>query len=355
MNKIIVFVENYEGFMKIYIDNIVKSLIKKKFNIFLYSYEIKKKQGTNCFIQKDLKYLIQNKDPRIYEQLFKYAKKKKIKKIYIPRFSSPEFLYASIISIKNNFEIYLSTFAFELFSKSIGRLTIIKKLLLEKCIKNVAVHSILNKHLKAPNKFNLDKIIIKKLIFMSEPKYYPDYNFKKKIKKNSKIFKLLFFGNFFFGKGVDILVKSTNKLSNHIKVIIASNQAKKNFQYKIIKNKKITFLNKYFTNKEMFKLFKSSDAVVLPYRKTYTYLTSGVLVQSIQSHIPVLVPKIYPFDEVVKKYKLGISFIAESSKDLTLNIKKLVVLIKKNNFKQEKFINYIKDINSWDDFAENIK
>jgi hypothetical protein len=153
--KIIIFIENYEGFMKIYVNNIVKSFLKKNYKIFIYSKNKIKIKNINCIVQKDLDYFLKMHDPRIYEKLLLFAKKQSINRIFLPRFSFPEYLYSSIISTRYKYKIYLSTFAFELFSKSIGRLAILKKLLLEKKIKFLIIHSVLNKYLEIPKKFRI--------------------------------------------------------------------------------------------------------------------------------------------------------------------------------------------------------
>jgi glycosyltransferase involved in cell wall biosynthesis len=347
-------VEKYDGFMKIYINNIVKSLLKQKFKIFLYHKSNVKIKYTHCIVQKELEYFLKMHDPRIYEKLFLFAKKQGIYRIFIPRFSFPEYLYSSIISAKYKCKIYLSTFAFELFSKSISRLTILKKLLLEKNIKGLIIHSVLNKYLEIPKKFLINKNIQKKIIFVSEPKYHSDKKFLDIKKRKSNNFKILYFGNFFYGKGLDILIKSTKGISKNIKIIIAGNGKTLNFSLKIKKYKNIKIFNKYFSDKEMYELYKSVDAVILPYRRTYIYGTSGVLVNSAQAFKPILVPNIYPFADVIKKYKIGKTFLVEDNYNITKKINKLQELVKKKYFKKNYFFNYLNDLNNWDDFTKKI-
>jgi len=352
--KIIIFVEKYDGFMKIYIKNIVKSLLKKKFEIFLYHKSNIKIKYTYCIVQKDLEYFLRMHDPRIYEKLLLFAKKRGINRIFIPRFSFPEYLYSSIISTRYKYKIYLSTFAFELFSKSTGRLTILKKLLLEKKIKGLIMHSVLNKYLKIPKKFLINRNIQKKFFFVSEPRYHSDKKFLDIKKRKLYNFKILYFGNFFYGKGLDILLNSTKGISKNIKIIIAGNSETLNYHLKIKKHKNIIILNKYFSDNEMYKLFKSVDGVILPYRRTYTYGTSGVLVNSAQAFKPILVPNIYPFAEVIKKYKFGRPFLVENTVNIKKNINKLQELVKKKHFKKNYFLNYLADLNNWDDFIKKI-
>jgi glycosyltransferase involved in cell wall biosynthesis len=353
--KILIFVENYHGFMKIYINNIIKSLLKKNYKIIVYSGQKIKIKNIKLIIQKDLDYFLKMHDPRIYEKFLLFAKRKNIYKLYIPRFSFPEYLYSSITSIKFNFEIYLSTFAFELFSKSISRLEILKKLLIKKNIKYLFIHSVLNRHMTIPKKFLISKKIQSKLCFFSEPKYHLNKNFFNIRKAKSNIFKVLYFGNFFYGKGLDLLIESSNGISKNIKILIAGNGKTVNYPLKIKKAKNILIINKYFTDQEMYELFKEVDAVVLPYRKTYKYGTSGVMVNSVQAFKPILVPNIYPFAQVVKKYKFGITFSAENVTDLKNKINNLQKLINMKYFKKSYFLKYLDDLNNWDDFIKKIK
>ena len=74
--KIIIFIHQYDGFMKIYINDIIKSLLKKNYQIFLYHKSKLKIKDTNCIVQEDLEYFLKMHDPRIYEKFFLFAKKK---------------------------------------------------------------------------------------------------------------------------------------------------------------------------------------------------------------------------------------------------------------------------------------
>jgi hypothetical protein len=104
----------------------------------------------------------------------------------------------------------------------------------------------------------------------------------------------------------------------------------------------------------MYELYKSVDAVILPYRRTYIYGTSGVLVNSAQAFKPILVPNIYPFADVIKKYKIGKTFLVEDNYNITKKINKLQELVKKKYFKKNYFFNYLNDLNNWDDFTKKI-
>ena len=342
--------------MKIYINDIVQTLLKKNFQIFLYHSQKIKIKNAKCIVQGDLDYFFKMHDPRVYDNFFFFAKRKNITRLLFPRLSFPEYLYSSIISYNFNYKIYLSTMAFELFSKSLGRLTILKKILLNRKVKSLIIHSAINKFMKIPKKFSINKNIQKKLIFVSEPIYHPHKKFFNKKKFNLKNFKVLYFGNLFYGKGVDILIKSSKYLDKNTKIIIAGNFDTLNFTFKLEKKyQNIKIINKYISDADMYKLFKSVDAVVLPYRRTYMHLSSGVLTNSIQSSKPVIIPNIHPFTEIIDRYKVGVMFETENPRNLAKAILLTKYLIKKKYFTDNYFSDYLKDMNYMDDIFKKIK
>ena len=348
--KIIIFVHSYKGFMKIYIDQIIHSLLKKKYKIYLYYKKKIKIDNVEPIIQKDLMYLYKMRDPRIYEEFLLFAKKKGINILLIPRLEFPAFLNYSMMSVNFKYKIYITTMALELFKPSLTKLTIMKNILLDKKVQGLAIHTAANRHMKVPKKFAINNNLKKKIFFFSEPKYYLDNNFmnKKKYKLSNK-FKILFFGNFFYGKGLDILVNASKYLNNNIKITIAGDPSSLNFSYNIKKKyKNINLLDKYISDNKMFELFKSTDAVVLPYRKSYCCLSSGVLINSVQAFKPVIVPDIYPFNEIIKKYKIGLKFKVEDVKNLAKSINYLHKLIQEKKFKNENFKKYLDEMNSTD-------
>ena len=246
--------------------------------------------------------------------------------------------------------------SFELFSKSIGRLTILKKLLLENKVKSLAIHSALNKYTRIPKKFSINKDIKKKIFFTSEPIYYPHKKFSNKKKLRLQNFKILYFGNMFYGKGVDILIESLRYLEKNIKIIIAGNHNTLNFSYKLnTKHKNIKIINRFISNIEMYKLFKSVNAVVLPYRRSYTNLSSGVLINSIQSSKPVVMPDFYPFNAIINRYKVGVKFSPENSKSLASSIMLLKDLVQRKYFKEKYFNDYLEDMSFMDDLVVKFK
>jgi glycosyltransferase involved in cell wall biosynthesis len=104
----------------------------------------------------------------------------------------------------------------------------------------------------------------------------------------------------------------------------------------------------------MFNLFRDADLVVLPYRKTYKFGSSGVLIQAIQSNTPVVVPNISPFKEIVKKFNLGEVFISENNSSLKNTIIKIrKKILNTPNCYQKGFEKYKLFLGNWEKISSN--
>lgn len=153
---------------------------------------------------------------------------------------------------------------------------------------------------------------------------------KIKCRQELKLFEnkttFLFYGGIRQSKGLDILIKSLSKID--CVLIIAGNMPYgENFEkYKklIAENHIQTVEFIEFTDDEFRDvLFQASDYLILPYKMFYSQ--SGVFMQAIQYHLPVIATDVSSFKEYIEKYDIG--FIAEpnSVDSLHETIKKAIV------------------------------
>jgi glycosyltransferase involved in cell wall biosynthesis len=312
------------------------------------NYKLKK----NFFIKKDnkLEYFSKQKDPRVYENFFEFLKKNKISRAIFLRLLHPEYLLSEIeYRKKQKLNIFIGTFSMELFVTSLARINIMKKILIHKKISRLLIHSIeYRKHIL----FSRFKYLMnnKKILNSIEPVIYASKNYFCKTMINlfpNDKFKILYFGNFFYGKGADILLTASSELDTYFYTIFAGNTKTINYSFNKNKNfkfnSKIKLIDKYISDKQMFNLFREADLVVLPYRKTYKYGSSGNFIQAMQSNTPVIVPNLSPFKDIVKKFNLGEIFIAENK----LSLKKSIIKIRKKILRNPNYyLNGINDYNS---------
>lgn len=171
---------------------------------------------------------------------------------------------------------------------------------------------------------------------IKHPKIIPVSTFLSNL--NSK-FKVLFFGGIRNVKGIDVLMKSVKYFPNNIELNVVGkidkdfDRNKLNLNKKDIKKVKFNF--GFYPDEKVEELFKSHDLIVLPYEKRYENSHSDIFLKAALYKRPILISNLFPFNEVIKKYKLGKVFKLGNSKDLARQIKK---------FSKNKFIEFQKSI-----------
>lgn len=122
----------------------------------------------------------------------------------------------------------------------------------------------------------------------------------------------LFYGGIRKSKGLDILIKALKGV-DCILVIAGKpfyGETFENYRKLIDENKIKTVEYIEFTDDDFRDtLFQASDYLVLPYKEFYSQ--SGVFMQAIQYHLPVIATDVGSFREFIEKYDLG--FVAESN------------------------------------------
>lgn len=358
MKSICIFVPNYNSFMQSYTDKIVSALkVNNEVIVYGVKTNIVKSDNVDVVIDEDLEYLFKNNDPRIYENLLNFLNQRKIEKLFIPRLSHPEYFFSEIRIREIQFKIVLSIFSFELLSKSRARRELVVDLICLTSIDKVIVHSILGKYLNYPFEYRSSEVQ-NKLFFVPEPIYETKEEYEVctvNSSPNNKIPSILYFGNMFYGKGVDLLLAASSLVKKKMRIVIAGDFGNKNFSSPFLNYEKysnVEVIDKYIERDQMVKLFTDCDAVVLPYRKTYKHGTSGVFVQSLLANKPLLVPNFYPFDYAVEFYSCGITFNAEDLKDLAMRLDDISEMID-GRFKNG-IDSYKNDLISWSDLARLI-
>ena len=343
--------------MKSYINNISRSLSSyHKCKVVIYGVEtdIASSDKMEINFDKDLDYLYKNNDPRIYEKFLDFVDENEFDKIFIPRLTHPEYFFSELRIRTISPEVVFSLFAFELFSKSKARRELLTDLICSSGISRVLIHSILGGHLTIPFEYRASEVV-EKIKFVPEPVYESEELYGGLVSTSNLKPKILYFGNMFYGKGVDLLLAASGLVKNEMEIVIAGDFGKKNFDFnsaEIIANDFVQVLDGFIEQDEMIELFRNCDAVVLPYRKTYEYGTSGVFVQAMLAGKPVLVPDIYPFNYSVETYSCGLVFKAENVVDLARGLDEIVEFDKRS-FKTG-IIRFRDDLISWDQLTSHI-
>ena len=355
MKLISIFVPYYDSYMKTYINSIVECLsINEKVVLHGLETGFRANHNTAIIVDTRLKYLYDNNDPRIYENFLNYSSEINADIIFIPRLSHPEFLYSELRIRQISSEIIFSVFAFELFSTSKARRELLIDLICSSIISRVLIHSILGKYLQMPFNYRTSEAIAK-IRFLPEPMFEFKNDDLLSINRfiyHNKKTSILYFGSMFYGKGVDLLLAASRIIKNEVKIVVAGNFNKINFDFdinKFEKSDRVEIIDKFISSEEMASLFCNCDIVVLPYRKTYENGTSAVFVQAMMAGKPVLVPDIYPFNATVELYSCGTIFKPEDINDLANKLDE-ISMINREVFKKGIEL-YKGDLISWQQFA----
>jgi len=344
--KIFVYTPYSGSFYDKYLFNFVNNLNYKKIIVGSpFDLKIEFSENVNFIKFENLEYWSKSKDYKELDSVINFLDNCKIYRIHILRYS-----FENLFSIvKNHPKIHKFKISFGIFGhreilESSIRHNLFKNLIKTNCICSILVHSISKNHVPA-GLSNYKKEI--KVHFLSDPIYddVDDYNFKNDVLENIEF---LYFGTFYFGKGVDILIDAVDKVkTENYNLTIAGDASTANFNISELDfQKNINFINKYLTEKDVLNLFKKSNVVILPYRTTYENDTSGVLVQAALSNRLLIVPDIFPFNYVVNKYSLGVTFVPESSESLSKSIENMVFNYN-SIYSRANFKNFISEITSW--------
>jgi len=202
----------------------------------------------------------------------------------------------------------------------------------------------------------LDKIgYTKKRIYVPHFKYqFPKTYKTEKIKEdiiqnisNEKI-NVLFFGYVNFEKGIDILLKATNLLTNNIanklNVIIAGKDKDGTINTVDIKNNfTVRRILRRIDDDELVYLFTHIDYVILPYRETSQ---SGILEMAIYFKKPILASKVKYFEQYLLQYPTFGMLMNGNEQSIANKLTEVVDTHSEyydNYFSDEDFTNYEKE------------
>lgn len=249
------------------------------------------------------------------------------------------------------FNISIGIFGHREIIETGTRLNLFNQLVNSNNISSILVHSISKNVVPLDLADSTNNL---KVHFVSDPIYdkIEEFNLVNYVSENIK---LLYFGTFFFGKGVDILIDALDHIKvDNFELTIAGDASTANFNIANIEfNENVKLINKYLSEKDVVSLFEQSNIIVLPYRSTYENDTSGVLVQAALSGRLIIVPDIFPFNEVVNKYSLGLTFKPNSAESLSKSIELMVSnynqIYSKANFKE-----FVENISTWEEMSNLI-
>ena len=277
--------------------------------------------------------------------------------------SVPEYLLAELRARPNYKPKVAFMFSFRESYKSKARAKVLKDLIDMPQVKFALIESLLGDKIIPPDNWLELNPNMNKCKFIYD-RINEELQELKKDKKESREkyglpldkFILLFFARITYGKGIDILAEAMKQLPDVFLFVKASTIGNDFiwFAHEVFnKMPNVKFIDDWTPQEELGYVYSSCDVVITPYRKTYTYGTSGIPCQAILADRLCIVPNIYPIDEYSKKFKLGPIFESE-------NIDSLIETIKytkenyENLMKQTKFENCMDDLTTMEQISNYI-
>lgn len=302
-----------------------------------------------------LRYLHKRGSNRQYKGVLDYFAESRHDQLFFPKLLEPEYLVAELESRSLEKSVSAAVYGTADSQVSRARAVTYGRLLSAKSFTRLFVHSIAGSHDGQSESFVRETSVNReKIVYLADPAFDPADCYQvaptgKSARSGPP--RLLYFGAFHFGKGIDILSRSLHHLDNNFELVVAGDPSTKNFEFDLAEleaDSRVRLRASFQTDEEMFDLFRWSDMVILPYRKTYEHGTSGVFVQAVSAGKTVVVPDIAPFSQVLKNFPgLGASFEAENARSLADTINDAL----RQNLEPSASRDYAQRADIWDQLA----
>jgi glycosyltransferase involved in cell wall biosynthesis len=360
MKNNLIYCREYKSFYKKYLNNIISNynLDNSLFVVTNTECDVIDNDDVSYKVLDKLKYFSENNDYKEYFYLFEYCIEQKISHLHIVRINYD--IFYSVLSnyINLPFTISFGVFGLREILETQLRLSVFNKILSNASVKSVLLHIISN---EVPENLSEKFTSFNKIFTCGDPIYDDRSVFlpNNNTKKRRPVIKYLYFGNFFFGKGVDLFIEAileANKSNiKNLEFTIAGDLKSVNFNldYQLHNLPNVKFYNHFLSEIEVANLLSDTDYVVLPYRKSYELDTSGVFVQAALMNKLIIAPSFYPFGDVLQKYNIGLSFESENVFSLSRTIVESSLAYEELLI-NAKFEDFINSINSWEEMTNKI-
>ena len=182
---------------------------------------------------------------------------------------------------------------------------------------------------------------------------FKDYNFSREsISRVGNIFKLVYFSRIFKEKGIELAIKSVNKINKKFRkeLIVLdiygpiSSNYKKEFKKQIAESEEYICYKGFLDPDNIYKELSNYDLMIFPtFCKTECF--PGAIIDSYISGVPVLASNWQHSNEVIKENETGKLFISQDIEDLTnklefmINNPDLIYKMKQNCLEEAKKYN----------------
>jgi glycosyltransferase involved in cell wall biosynthesis len=281
--------------------------------------------------------LIEIRHFQMYENILDLAEENKVDIIYFGApIGVPEYLLSELkIRPYMKAKIVAHSLLREV-NRSLARSMVLSELVGMKQFGRLVITSFFAKDKILPKNFLKAKFNMKKIILFDNPLLEKGIGYdvsKEEARKcfgiSEREFVCLLFGSWKYIKGVDIFVEALKFLPENISVIIqrhSFNFSKDpslppDLDEKIKEYHPNTrIIEDYLSQEDYAKLCVASDIIVSSHRKMYEYSSTGIPCTSAFAKRLLIAPDFFPFNEIINRFRVGLTYEPEDPKDLARSI-----------------------------------
>jgi len=290
----------------------------------------------DSFVSEKNKRLLISRHFQMYEDLFDTAEREDVDLIYSAcAIGVPEY-FLSELKVRDKLRAKIIAHAsFREINRSLARTKVMSELLSMPQFAKMAFTSYFVKDKMFPLNYFKYNFPNEKVIYLEEPFGMGDdvkdfqttttEEARKSLNIKSSEFTCSFFGSWKYSKGADIFVEALKHIQKDILVILH----KTDYNYEkdpdlaadlinkaVDNHSKILILNDYLSQKDFARLCFASDVIVSAHRKLYEYSFTGIPVNVAMAKKIFVAPDFFPFNEIVNRYKMGLTYYPEDPVEL---------------------------------------
>jgi len=283
--------------------------------------ELKHEVIKPTFTSKQLD-LIKSRHFQMYEALFKYLEEEKYDLLFHNNFIAvPEYFLSELKAHPYMRSKIVFFFQFREMNRSYARTLTMEELINNPSIYRAIGISMVGDKIQDHWPKNLLKNVLysnEKIKIIHEIITEPHKNFINKIQRPHKPFTIGYFGRWSEAKGLDVFKDSMKYIDKDIKILfnIPDFQASKLRE----ENRKIYVDNNFYPIGSLSGFTDQIDLIICPHKRSYEYGESGMPQVAISAQIPLIVPDFYFFNELIKQYEIGLTFLPEDPASLGTTI-----------------------------------
>jgi glycosyltransferase involved in cell wall biosynthesis len=278
----------------------------------------------DCHFDKSEEFRFKTRHFQMYENVLNFTQKEKADILYLHDYLNvPEFLLHEL-KVRPEFTPKI-VFSMQLreVNRSLARANTIKELLDMPQLARAMTFSMGLTDYSYPKTMIDVGTNFNKIKNLGEPfNENPNFNITKEEARRKfgipqNAFVILWSGRWVYSKGPDIFLEAIKKMDKDIFIFAHSNPSESDYSGELLTqwfkrfylNSKV--ISQLFKRDEMKYVYCAANLAICSHRKIYEYAQSGIPGMAALAKIPIIAPDFNYFNEIIKRYKVGIIYTPE--------------------------------------------